>query len=177
MGHCLYATSILDICSDLVINNYTLYSGYEYVQSNGYIPFTLIGSLLNCIPFLQGFVTWAFGIPIFKTSSARFFSYLAMGENASFGVGTNIIAALYLSCGFIGVIFCMFLLGRFAQKHSSLKNNKSIYALLMYFMVIMHAVYWVRADFFYPINKISYSFLVMWLYITFFGKIRIKGKY
>lgn len=166
---------ILSVSSDLVINNYTLYKGYDYVQSSGLLPFTLIGSLLSAIPFLQGIIISIFDISLFQTSSARFFSYLTMGEQTSFGVGTNIIAGLYLGLGFVGVILMMFVLGRFVKKYSEDAPKKSLYGLLMHFMIMMQAVYWVRGDYFFPVNKIVYSLLFMWLYTLFLGK-KVRSK-
>jgi hypothetical protein len=70
-GAFVFSFNILDMAMDLIINNYTLYVGYEYVQENGSVIFTLIGSLLSAIPLLQGIVVNTFNIPIWERKFTR----------------------------------------------------------------------------------------------------------
>lgn len=161
---------ILDVSSDLVINNYTLYRGYEYVQQNGFVPFTLIGSLLSAVPFLQGIVIRLFGISAYQASSAIFLTYTVLGENANVGLGTNIITSVYLASGLLGVIVFMYILGNFIGKYSKIESGYSLFNLLMYFLIMMQSIYWVRGDFFYPASKIAYSLILMWFYTVILEK-------
>ncbi len=165
-----FSFSIENITSDLIINNITLYKGYDYVKSNGIIPFTLIGSLLSAIPFLQGLVVRLRGISIYYTSSARLFSLLILGENASYGVGTNIIASIYLGAGLVGVVVMMFWLGRIVKKYSDYRQNDSIFKLLICFEIMAHAVFLVRADFFYPVGHMSWGIIFLNIFIAMFSK-------
>ncbi|MCQ2374926.1 MAG: oligosaccharide repeat unit polymerase [Salinivirgaceae bacterium] len=171
-----FSFNMLDMGMDLIITNYTLYTGYDYVQSSGTIPFTLFGSLLSIVPFLQGAVVDALNIPIWETSSARFFSYLAMGENPTFGVGTNIIASTYLALGFWGTIFFMYLFGFFISYISSNVNKSSIYHKILFLGMIGFSVYIVRSDYFYAISRLSYALLFGMLVFGKFGKILIPAK-
>lgn len=161
---------ILDVSSDLVINNYTLYRGYEYVRQNGFVPFTLIGSLLSAIPFLQGIVIRLFGISPYQSSSAIFLTYTVLGENAGVGMGTNIITSAYLASGLLGMIVLMYILGNFIGKYSKEDAGYSLFNLLMHFLLMMQSVYWVRGDFFYPASKIAYALLLMRFYTAILGK-------
>lgn len=175
-GAFVFSFNILDMAMDLIINNYTLYVGYEYVQENGSVIFTLIGSLLSAIPLLQGIVVNTFNIPIDNTSSARFFSTLVLGDNPEFGVGTNIIGALYLSGGFFMVIFLMYLLGKFIAYISCDLKNSSIYKVILFFSMMGNSVYIVRADYFYPVGKIVFSvlFVLIFTFPYFFKCTYIK---
>lgn len=161
-----FSFNILDMGMDLIINNYTLYIGYDYVQNNGYVFFSLLGSLLSAIPLLQGFAVRLFNIPIYNTSSARFFSLLVLGENPSFGVGTNIIAALYLAGGIFTVVLCMFLLGKFVAYISQHVRYCSIYKLVLFFSMMSYSVYLVRADYFYPAGKIVFALLFALIFVS-----------
>lgn len=160
-----YSFNIIDMAMDLIINNYTLFLSYDYVQNNGIEPFTLIGSFLSAIPFLQGLVVGAFNISIYKTSSARFFSLLVLGNNSKFGVGTNIVGSLYLALGLTGVIVFMFLFGVFIKKIniSPKTKNAPILKLFFYFEMMSVAVYMIRADYFYQVGKIVFGLVFLYL--------------
>lgn len=161
-----FSFNIIDMAMDLIINNYTIFLCYDYVDKFGLVPFTLIGSLLSAIPFLSGLVISTFNISIYESSSARFFSVLALGNNPKFGVGTNIVASLYLATGLIGVIVFMFLFGVFIKKINISPNriNAPILKLLLYFEMMSVAVYMVRADFFYQVGKIVFG-LVFFIFV------------
>lgn len=163
-----FSFNVLNMTMDLIVNNYTLYIGYDYVQNNGYVPFTLIGSLLNAIPMFSGLVVNTFGISMYETSSARYFSLLVLGDNPSFGVGTNIIGALYLAGGLIFVIVFMFLLGCVISWLSADLRKSSLYKVVLYFTMIGLSVYIVRADYFYPVGKIVFEFFFALLFVSTF---------
>ncbi len=160
-----FSFNIIDMAMDLIINNYTIFLCYDYVEKFGLVPFTLIGSLLSAIPFLAGLAISTFNISIYESSSARFFSVLALGNNPKFGVGTNIVASLYLATGLIGVIVFMFLFGVFIKKINISPNkiNAPILKLFLYFEMMSVAVYMVRADFFYQVGKIVFGLVFLYL--------------
>lgn len=170
-----FSFDLINLSTDLTINNFTLYKGYEYVMNNGIKIFTILGSLSGAIPFLQGFLLRIFKIPIYEASSARFFSYLTLGSNASYGVGTNIIASLYLGTGFLGVCFFMYLLSRIVKRYAVYCRGESVFKLLLCFEIMAQSVYIVRADFFYPVQKIIYSMIFLWLYLSFFNKNKLQN--
>lgn len=163
-----FSFNVLNMAMDLIINNYTLYLGYDFVQNNGYVLFTLVGALLSAIPMLSGLVTNTFGISIYETSSARYFSLLALGKNTSFGVGTNIIGALYLAGGLIAVIVFMFLLGFLISWLSVNVKEASVYKLVLYFTMVGFSVYLARADYFYPVGKIVFELFFTVLFVSSF---------
>lgn len=167
-GAFTFSFNILDMGMDLIINNYTLYVGYDYVQQNGCVLFSLLGSLLSAIPLLQGFVVRLFNISIFNTSSARFFSFLVLGDNPEFGVGTNIISALYLAGGLLAVITLMFVLGKFIAYISDDVFYCSIYKLAIYFSMMGYSVYFVRADYFYPVGKIVFTLVFIFIFTSIY---------
>lgn len=164
MGTSSISFDIFDLTMDLILNNHTLYLGYSYVNKQGYEIFPLINSLLRVVPFLAGTVAKVFTIPNKYTTSAIFFSTLILGDDLSLGLGTNIISSLYLSTGLVGVIIGMCMLG-YVVRSISRSGFSSIYKLMIYFELMGNSVYWVRAEYFYPVGHVVVSALMIWMFL------------
>lgn len=165
-----FSFSIIDMAQDLILNNYTLYVAYDYVGENGMVPFTLIGSLLRIFPFLLGITVRIFDIPYFHVYSASFFTVLILKENAgSLGLGTNIIASLYLGAGLFGVIAGMYFYGMLVKKCSLKASENNPYKVLLFLILMGVSVYNVRSEYFYAAGLMTVSMVMMYL----FRKIRL----
>lgn len=165
-GAFVFSFNIIDMAMDLIINNYTLYLGYDYVKNNGVEIFPFIGSILSLIPFLSGFVCSLLGIPKYKAFSAIFLTHLVFGDKAEFGVGTNIIVSLYLSLGIFGVILFMYFLGVVVHKLEDRisKEKVSVYLLLIFFELFSVCVFMVRAEYFCWIGNFTYAIMFIYLF-------------
>lgn len=160
-----FSINILNLAEDLILNNYTLYVAYEYVHANGLVPFTLLGSLLRIVPFLLGKTAGLFHIPYSHVYSASFFTVLILKEKAGLlGLGTNIIASLYLGAGLSGVIIGMYFYGRFVRICSVKPDENNPYKILMYFMMMGVSVYNVRSEYFYVAGFMAVSVVLMYLF-------------
>ncbi len=143
---------------------------YDYVGENGMVPFTLIGSLLRIFPFLLGITVRIFDIPYFHVYSASFFTVLILKENAgSLGLGTNIIASLYLGAGLFGVIAGMYFYGMLVKKCSLKASENNPYKVLLFLILMGVSVYNVRSEYFYAAGLMTVSMVMMYL----FRKIRL----
>ena len=156
-------SELADVVMDLIICNRNTYMAVDYVDVNG-ITYgkSMLSPVLSSIPFLQNIVFTLFSINPSDAGSAVFFTKLTLGEGSSLGLGTNIIADLYLSFGMFGVMFCMFLLGRYISKFIFLAK-KNIYALVFYSVMMSYSVFIVRAEFFYFIRYLVWCLFTVFL--------------
>lgn len=161
------------ITMDLVITNRNLFEALDYVDENGFtLGKTMLSPLLSAIPFLQTLVFNIFNIDKNDASSSLLFTHreFSMFDEGGYGLGTNIIADIYISFGLFGVILLMFLLGSFISYLKRHMNN-NIYMFALYIIMISYSIYLVRAEFLFPIR------LLVWVltFIFVHNKIKIKN--
>lgn len=148
--------------TDLLVVARNSFECISYVEKHGFTyGVSLLSPLLAAIPLLQGIMLPLFEISPSEASSAKLLTAFSLGENSKTGVGTNIIADLYISFGIIGVIVGMLLLGRFI---ATLYNNgkKSIYQLGAYGVMISYAVYLVRAEYFFFVRALIWTYCIIY---------------
>lgn len=153
--------SVWDVFMDLIINNRSTYFALSYVDEHG-ISWggSMLGYLLKPIPFSQGIVCNLLGLDPAKTTSAMLITVETLGANPDFGLGTNIIADLYLGFGLLGVVVFMFLLGRISKKAYIWANAGRVYGMLIYTILLSLAIYTVRSEYFYGLNLLLWTFII-----------------
>ena len=151
---------------DMTINTRNTYVAMEYVEQHGFTyGKTMLYGILGVIPFLSTLL----GINKNEIGSAEVltqYTYSNMDMKRDFiGLGTNIIADIYLSFGVIGVIVLMLLLGIFIAKctKSALKIN--YYSIVIYSVVISMSVFGIRTGYTH-----IFRMLVWTLLIAYFNK-------
>lgn len=146
-----------DIVMDLIINNRNTYVAVDYVDVNG-VTFgkTMFSVVLAPFPFMQKIIFSIFNINVSDASSSALMTKISLGGESELGLGTNIIADLYMSFGMIGVVVLMFLLGRYIAKFLFMAKT-NIYALIAYSVMISYSVYIVRAEFFFAGRDLIWS--------------------
>ncbi|MDR0833739.1 MAG: O-antigen polysaccharide polymerase Wzy family protein [Candidatus Symbiothrix sp.] len=164
---------LIDIFMDLVICNRNSFVAADYVDQNGLTwGRSMLGSFLAPIPFLQNIVCSLFGIETWTIASSMIITMFTFDGGEGFGLGTNIIADIYMSFGMIGVIVLMAALGYFIN-YLLYKSKSSIYALAGYAIMMSYSIFLVRAEFTFflrvliwtlciiniaKLHRISYSF-------------------
>jgi oligosaccharide repeat unit polymerase len=143
-----FSFNVFDMALDLIINNRNTFLAVDYVEKNGVLFPPFLGTLLGVIPFLSSLFFNALNIGGYYQTSAVFFSYLTFGQEMQFGVGTNIIASLYLSLGILGVIVGMFCLGLLVSHLMNKFYQNSYFGSFAYTILVSYSVYWVRSEFF-----------------------------
>ncbi|MEX0597723.1 MAG: hypothetical protein WD512_14625, partial [Candidatus Paceibacterota bacterium] len=100
----------LEFTRSFVINNRNLYVGLEYVENNGlnWGETSFLPSLIGVVPFGQSTYENLSGENL--QSSSIFFTELTFGKNPPYGLGTNLIAVIYISFGIICSILGFFFL-------------------------------------------------------------------
>lgn len=158
------AFGFVDVFMDLIINNRNNFVAIEYVQDNGLTyGKSLLGNLLKVIPFLSGVVHNVFDLSIFETSSSMLLTAETLGEDFTLGLGTSILADLYLAFGLCGVICGFYILGRFVSYLENNLSSGSIYVMIAYATMISNSVFVVRSEFFYIIGKLVYAYVIFYI--------------
>jgi oligosaccharide repeat unit polymerase len=158
-GSYSFSFNIMNIALDLIINNRNTFLAVDYVNSNGLMFVPFLGALLASIPFLSSLVFNVLKIDSIYTTSAIFLSYLTFGQNMDYGVGTNIIASLYLSLGLFGVIIGMFSLGLIVNYLMNKFYQMSYYGSLAYLILMSYSVYLVRSEYFWFLRYMVWGLL------------------
>lgn len=164
---------LANLVKDIVLPARNNYLVFEIVEESGHTwGYTMSGGIIGTIPSLERVLT-IFGLDSRKIGSATYFTdYTYPAGDAPFGLGTMLQADAYLSFGILGVFIVFGMIGYWVSYiYSSLRNN-SYYAYVVYAALMAHAIFWIRAEAFYPLKIILWSSL-----IAYFNRhIVINGK-
>lgn len=150
-----------DLAMDFVVNNRNLYAGYDYANKNGYsYGKSYLSYLFSPVPFLPSFVTNSLYDK--EPSELSSGTLLTNEAGATWGLGTNLIADIYMQFGLFGVVFLMLILGYFIRY---LENNsfKSLYKIIVCFFVVSFAIYMPRSTLFDSLRYISWALSIYFL--------------
>lgn len=113
--------------------------------------------------------------PEMYSSTPYFFTYLGQGPYYTYGEGSEIIADIYVNFGVLGVFILMFLFGLFISTlNNTIKNDKSTYSQLTYFIIFSFVIYINRANYLVALPSIVITFIVMIAIKINFSKENIK---
>ena len=167
-GNVVDIDSFWDIFMDLIINNRSTYFALSYVDEHGISwGVTMLGYIMKPFPFLQGIVAKIFGLDPSYLTTATLVTVETLGKGSSLGLGTNIIADLYMAFGAWGVVIGMFVLGFYSKKSYYMAKEGSIYYMLFYTVLLSLSVYIVRSEFFYCLNILVWAFVIVNIAIHF----------
>lgn len=149
---------------DLTINSRNTCVAMEYVDKEGYTwGKTMLGGPLAIVPYASQFL----GVDNSKLGSAEVLTNYSYDTNnwerKRIGLGTNIIADIYLSFGVLGVIVLMYLLGKIVSKYSQQALELNYYSLLVYIVVMAYGIYGVRTGLTHPCRVLVWSLVIAWL--------------
>jgi len=158
------------LLTDFVVNAKTLYESIDYTQVNGIIwGRSYIVYLFVFIPFggsvLTKLLTGLDGQDLFSGY------ILTEYAGADYGLGTNLIADLYLNFSLPGVIIMMSLLG-FMVSHFEKPVSK--YGAFVYLSFFANCIYMVRGDIFCWLTFFVYFVIFDWLMRL---RIQFRGDY
>jgi len=160
--------------SSFVVNARNLYVGMEYVENHGinkgntlFLPL-----LLSIIPFGQSAFEKIAGIEI--QTSAYLFTVLGLGQNPSYGLGTNLVADVYISFGLIGCILFFYLIGRIVEYYRRKMTFKGdIFSNIVYFTLLSFSISYPRSELFSPLRYIIWTTIIYHL-LELFGLIKTR---
>lgn len=128
----------------------------------------MLSEVLSSIPFSGRLLTQP------ESSSYRISKY-AMGDDFTFGLGTNCIAALYMDGGFIFIILGMLLFGILLRKFEVCifsDTTSSLFMFCMAFYFLTRAIYIPRSTLLSPFKYAFWMYIVMVIYTKFGPEIK-----
>lgn len=122
---------------------------------------SIVGDFTSGIPFAGRFFNFA-------PSSSYSISKYALGDNFTFGLGTNCIAALYMDGGLFLITLGMLLFGIVLRKFEVsifANTTSSFFVFCMAFYFLIHVVYIPRSTLLSPFKYALWMYVVMTLYM------------
>ena len=148
------------VISDLVIPARNNYLCIEYVNKYEYTyGRNMSGGLIASFPSLERILN-SFGVDTSTLGSAEVFTYYTLGKSPPLGLGTTIIADIYLSFGVPGVIIMMFLLGYYTKNLEYKTLQLSYYSIVSYAAITSYAIFWVRTTYTHPVRLLLWCFII-----------------
>ena len=160
---------LADLFMDLIINNRNTFVAIDYVDREG-ITYgeSMLACIFKIIPFISSPLHRIFNLNVTETSSSLLLTKETLGDDFSLGLGTSIIADLYLGFGSLGVIIFMYLLGVFIKYlESNIRNNNNIYFIIIYAVMMSQSVFIVRSEYFFSASQIVLCVFLYWLISKF----------
>lgn len=150
--------------TDMTINSRNTYIAMEYIDDFGHTyGKTMLSGLFSIIPFgsyMLGIDKQEFGSAEVLTN----YSYANMEfERSRIGLGTNIIADIYLSFGLIGVLVLMYILGKLVNKYSKKAMELNYYSVIVYSVIMAFGVFGVRTGYTQPFRMLVWSLIIAYL--------------
>ena len=149
---------------DMTINTRNTYVAMEYVEDNGYTyGKTMLYGIIGVVPFLSSII----GLDKNEIGSAEVltnYTYDNMSVTRAYiGLGTNIIADIYLSFGMIGVVVLMFIVGRFINMCTKAAGQFHYYSIITYAVVVSMSVFGIRTGLTHICRMLIWSLLIAYL--------------
>lgn len=150
-----------ELIRDLTIPTRSTYSCMEYIEQFGHTwGRNMLGGLIGIVPSLERILVMVTGMDSRTLGSAEVLTDFTLGPDPFVGLGTNIIADLYLSFDIVGVLVFMFLLGYFVNKSQAKAIQLNYYYLIIYAALMSYSVFLVRTTYTHPSKLIVWSLLV-----------------
>tara|TARA_B110001469_G_scaffold117373_1_gene123293 strand:- start:10837 stop:12252 length:1416 start_codon:yes stop_codon:yes gene_type:complete len=118
--------------------------------SDFYYGWVQFGRVAGAVPLASGVFNKVLPVRIHDTplgsTSSSIFTYHVLGPNSKIGVGSSIIADLYIDFGIIGCFVGMALFGYFiAWVETRADGSVGLFKVVFYLLVVAQAVYWPRS--------------------------------
>lgn len=160
----------ISILNDLTCVLKHTFFAQVYVSDNGYLwGVNILVYAFAVVPGLSSFV-----FPNMReVGSAEILTdyiYEITGFPGTAGLGTNIVADLYISFGVLSVICGMYFLGKIVNEKLQAAQSGSIYALSFYLALMAHSAFICRATFASPCKTVAWSLILTWIAVRFAKK-------
>ncbi len=166
----------LDIFNDLIVNNRNLYILVDFAdKTESTYLLSAVSDITSPVPGLFGYILKNIDVPKELLSGGALPTFIDLGPGSTWGLGTNLVGETYVGFSYFGVVIIMFLLG-YLLKRTYQASSKNIYAFVLYFLLVSHAVFFPRAFYLYQPRIVVWSFLLVFLLLKFTNSITRKKK-
>lgn len=169
--------SPFDIFNDLIINNRNLYVLVDFADEHQNVFFlSAISDLTSPLPGLFRYVSDSMNVPKELISGGDLPTFLELGPNSDWGLGTNLVGETYVGYSYFGVCIILFLWG-FAVRKSYDASENNIYAFVIYFLLVSHAIFFPRAFYLYQPRTVVWSLLLVFILLKITNALYRKRKH
>ena len=155
--------SPFDIFNDLIINNRNLYVLVDFADRYQHTFFlSTISDITSPIPGLFRYVSESMNVPKELISGGDLPTFIEFGPNSDWGLGTNLVGETYVGYSYFGVCIILFLWGLAVRKSYDASGN-NIYAFVIYFLLVSHAIFFSRAFYLYQPRTLVWSLLLVFI--------------
>lgn len=152
-----------DVLFDLIVCNRNLYAAYDIVEKDSCtFGLTFVGPLLAPVPFLQSIFMKMANVPADYLNSAAFLTRYELGAVRSVGLGTHIVADVYLAFGLIGLILFYYLGRIVVYARTKMKKNDPVWSII-YLIMFAGSVYLTRASALNDLRYVCWALLIYYL--------------
>lgn len=126
---------------------------------------TWVDSFISAIPAGPTVIGSFISIPLMFQKSDNLITILALGRY-EWGLGTSILADIYVNFGIAGIIVLMFLFGSCLRylEEKSFSTNCTPYIIGVSLVVYSSLIYMTRGSIWTPIGPVAYVFLLIWIF-------------
>lgn len=154
---------LLGVFMDLIINNRNLYMLVDYADTHSFTWFQgLLVDIFTPIPGMAGLLPKLTGLPYEMINGGSLPTYIELGADSNWGLGTNMIGEIYRSFGYVGTAFYMLMVGHLI-KTTYFHSRSNVYAYVLYYILCSHAVMWGRAPFLPDLRYITWALLIVYV--------------
>jgi len=159
-----YPDSIFPMTKELATSVLTISTAVSKVPSryDYFYGLFMFQNFSVIIPGLNSFLNSRIGIDPNFFSSSVFLTYLSLGSNARWGVGTSAIADIYLDFGTLGVIIIFITFGYLTKKLEVYVlgyNSTNFLLVAIYLLFFSFSIYIARSNIVVPLTKLTYVLL------------------
>jgi len=152
---------------DMTIPSRTIYEGMEIVDNEGFnYGETMFSPIIGVVPGLAGIILGKSGYGSAELFTKYAYDKFNVPEENQIGLGSTIISDIYLSFGVVGVILCMWLLGRIIHIVELKSTDGELFSSFLLGAFLANSVFWARTSYAYPARLIVWGSLLMLFYIS-----------
>jgi len=132
-------------------------------------------ALANTIPFFNGFLHRTFNLSKNQTSSSYYATYKYIGDNPTWGLGTNCMGDFFMDFGIWGVLLGMFVVGlafRLVDQTLFVFDKSTVTSGMLAFAIVYasKSLYIGRSNFLGEFKLFVFLLLILWVSSFFTGK-------
>lgn len=161
-------TSAWDVLSDLVVINYELNAGMDYIDHYGHLNPTAnaIIFISSPLPFVPSLLTHA----LYGKEPKEVSSGFTISQYTETAAGNHCVIDVYMPYGIIGIVLFFFLLGLLVAKVTNGVDEKKLFAQIFYIYLLSIAIFVARNSIGNLYRSLVLSFIVYYILIKINNK-------